>query len=417
MHATGEPGTPTAPSPTTAATPWPTLTPVSSPSAGGGRWTRVSGSSLVPANPVAASAGDRGVLLLAGGWSPHLGDPCVPPEQGAQGAPAAFYDTLTHEIARVTAGAQLSWYGVAAVGDGRVLVAGGYEPRNLARGPTPRTRLWDSRTGAWTEGPPMHVGRVFASLTSLADGRVMAAGGQVAYEGEDCPEGCETETNTVEIYEPRTNRWAVAAPIDLRMPDTGDSDQLDQVIALADGRVLALGGNGSAALYEPRDDRWTAVTSPAGWSRLALPDGGLVSFGAEFFGDDIDVEVPFAIRFNAPETVRVVARWAPSDGAAIAVLPGGRIFAAGGVGIDEAGTLGVFRATAEVFDVASGAHWPIASMPAVRGSSLAVPLVDGSVLVVGGNDVAETQPATDEEAGNDTPGCVPITYRAVRWIP
>ncbi len=50
----------------------------------------------------------------------------------------------------------------------------------------------------------------------------------------------------------------------------------------------------------------------------------------------------------------------------------------------------------------------IAPMPTGRISQ-AVPLADGSVLLVGGYDV--------EEAQRDTSGCVPVAYRVLRWVP
>jgi hypothetical protein len=32
-------------------------------------------------------------------------------------------------------------------------------------------------------------------------------------------------------------------------------------------------------------------------------------------------------------------------------------------------------------------------------------------------DLWETQPATEEDVGNDTPRCIPAKYRVMRWMP
>ena len=40
--------------------------------------------------------------------------------------------------------------------------------------------MWDPATGAWTDGPPMSVGRYEFGLVTLKDGRVLAVGGEVA---------------------------------------------------------------------------------------------------------------------------------------------------------------------------------------------------------------------------------------------
>jgi hypothetical protein len=375
----------------------------------------VKGSKFVSPTAVAVLAGERGVLMLEPNDFEAM--PCEPPGREGRGTRASFYDARTHAITRVSGNVQLESFAVASLADGRVLIAGGYDPKDPSGMPTRRTRIWDPRTGKWTEGAPMSIGRARPFLVTLADARVMAAGGSVAVDedceggDEDC-EGFETETDSAELYDPVTNRWTPTSAVSLKYPD-GEADELYGLVALSGGPVLAI--DDSAAIYDPVTGSWTALVWPGGYLPMALPDGTALTFGIEFFGGDDEEgeskEVPFAARIDATGGMTIVGHLSPADAAAIAVLADGRVFMAGAVVEDEEGYAGVFLASAEVFDPDTGLLSEITSMPAVRGASSAVPLDDGSVLVVGGVDVWETQP------GNDMPGCVPVKYRVVRWVP
>jgi Kelch motif len=405
-------------SPSAAATPSavPTLTPRSSPGPDRGTWTTVKGSALVAPDAVAVPAGDRGVLLLGLGVTDGP-EGCQTPERNAHGAPASFYDARTHAISRVAGKAQLQWFETASLADGRVMIAGGYEAKDASQAPTRRTRIWDPSTRRWTEGAPMGIGRSGFNLVTLSDGRLLAAGGSVACDDEPEDEGCETETTTAELYDPVTNRWTPTSDVMLNMPDGGDRDQLSDLIVLTGGQVLATGENDSAALYDPMRGTWTALAWHGGWSPIALRDGTALSFGVEYLGADGETEVPFVARSDPEGSTTIVGHFEPTFGAATAVLGDGRVFFAGGVVEDATGYAGTYIKQAEVFDPDTGQLSELAAMPAVRGASTAVPLADGSVLVVGGWNMNETVPATEEDEGNDIPGCVPVKYRVVRWVP
>ena len=411
---TASPSAVPTPSPTASPSSLPTLTPLSKPSQGRGTWTKVKGSALVSPHAVAVRAGDVGVLLLG------IDDyPCQTPERNAAGTPAAFYDARTHAIRRVSGDLKLELRAAASLPDGRVMVAGGTDPRGDELKPTRRTRIWDPRTRKWAEGAPMTIGRSLFSLVTLADGRLMAVGGMVAddeEDGDDC-EGCSTEVDTAELYDPATNRWTPTSAVELKTPDDGSADQLVDVVALAGGQVLAIGANDSSALYDPRTETWTAVAWPRVGGAIALPDGTALGFGVDYYSGDSDAQVPFVERFDPEGGTRVIGHLSPTgDGATIAVLADGRLFLAGGVAEDETGYRGKFLASAAIFDPDTGVLSKIARMPTARSSD-AVPLADGSVLLVGGIDVEETGRATEYEGGNDIPGCVPVAYRVLRWVP
>jgi N-acetylneuraminic acid mutarotase len=95
------------------------------------------------------------------------------------------------------------------------------------------------------------------TATLLQDGRVLVVGGR----GSDAT----TELLSVELYQPKTNRWSAAASLSLGR--AGHTATL-----LDDGRVLVTGGTGqdstdgghryvaltSVELYDPRSNTWSA---------------------------------------------------------------------------------------------------------------------------------------------------------------
>ena len=93
---------------------------------------------------------------------------------------------------------------------------------------------------------PMSSERVFPSSTSLADGRVLIAGGFFQYRvgGGDCP-GCRvySATASADIYDPGTGKFTPVG-------DMNFARGLHQAVLLNDGRILLVGGAGQMT-YDP----------------------------------------------------------------------------------------------------------------------------------------------------------------------
>lgn len=88
----------------------------------------------------------------------------------------------------------------APIGDGRVLVAGGYNrPWKSGRGPRALNSavLLDPASGVVTEIAPMKVARARHAAVMLVDGRVAVIGGI----------GLKP-TASIELYDPATNSWS-----------------------------------------------------------------------------------------------------------------------------------------------------------------------------------------------------------------
>ena len=126
-----------------------------------------------------------------------------------------------------------------ALADGRVLVGGG---GTFASGFRRSVEIYDPRSQRWRRAAPMHAARGFAQATLLADGRVLVVGGF----------GNDGDLAEAEIYDPRRNRWALVG-------ERPRPRARGIAVTLADGRVLLAGGqlaNGrvlrDAELFDPR---------------------------------------------------------------------------------------------------------------------------------------------------------------------
>ncbi|WP_437541917.1 kelch repeat-containing protein [Sorangium sp. So ce367] len=212
---------------------------------------------------------------------------------------------------------------VTPLADGRVLVAGG--DNNVDAG-AEKVEIYDSVTDTWTLAAPMNVPRSLATATLLQDGRVLVAGGD-----EDSP------TVSAEIYDAAANTWT-------RVASMNWSRQQHAATLLLDGRVLVVGGRGGssrsnlemAEIYDPASDTWTST-------------------GAT-----------------------VEPRYSPTSAA---LLPDGRILVTGLPSASRAND-GAF--TAEIYDPASDT-WTLAPALDVRDQSAVVErLHDGRILIAGG---------------------------------
>ncbi|MFT7775685.1 Kelch repeat-containing protein [Roseateles sp.] len=183
-----------------------------------------------------------GQVLLTGGCS---GASCTPAERSAElvdGATGRPAPVASMAVARVA-------HAAARLGDGRVLVAGGW----TGAATTASAEVFDPRTHRFVTLGNMGMARMDATLTPLSDGSALIAGGAA-------------DTNRplagAEVFE--QNRFtAVGALHEARAHHAA--------VRLADGRVLVMGGlvargraTASAEIYDPR----TRTFSSAGAMRM-----------------------------------------------------------------------------------------------------------------------------------------------------
>ena len=130
-----------------------------------------------------------------------------------------------------------------------MLVAGGDAPTAPERR---RTEIFDPGAGTWALAGDMAVDRGIASGTLLADGRVLAAGGNAV--------------STAELFDPATGLWSPTGPL------SGER-YYHSATLLPSGKVIVAGGYWAS---EPRHDRGLRPRRPGSGrpGRRSPPRGG-----------------------------------------------------------------------------------------------------------------------------------------------
>lgn len=265
--------------------------------------------------------------------------------------------------------------------DGTVLVAGGRTSEGVG---TSTTECYDPATDRWSAVAAMSVPRDNFTATVLADGRVLVAGGV-----DGAKDGVPVEKST-EIYDPRCDTWTPAENLAQRRFNHA-------AVRLGDGRVLVAGGAGSrgdgvysrlAELFDPVTFRWEPadpMTSPRGLPALALlPDGRVLAAGG------LTKSTTPATGLGATDTVeyfdpgRELWTIAPTMGSTrrvfgFAQLDDGAVLVAGGR--DDSGTI---LSSSELFEPSAGLWIPVGSMNETRVGVVLTALSDGWVLATGG---------------------------------
>ncbi|MBZ0224309.1 MAG: hypothetical protein K8F35_14940 [Dokdonella sp.] len=270
---------------------------------------------------------------------------------------------------------------VALAGRGALLIGG--DPTD------PRTVRYAPETKTWTWSAPLTVARRFEVVATLADGRILVAGGF----GSDT-----TPTVSAELYDPATGTFTATGA--MPRPRAGGIAEV-----LPDGRVLVAGGldatgNGDpcAVVYSPASGTFSSgpCFAAATHGRFApasarLRDGRvLVSGGQTYFqgstrlAPDADVYDPATNQWTQRFTS---ARFEHT----LTTLDDGRVLAIGGV--DDWNSP---IATSEIFDPALDAFRIGPSLMVPRYGHTATALPGNRVLVAGGRISASEWTASTE---------------------
>lgn len=260
--------------------------------------------------------------------------------------------------------------------DGRVLIAGGsWDSHGSAIAPA-SAEVFDPATGTSSATGPMRFGRGICNCgvgkpglsrpvaARLLDGRVFIAGGQVL--GTD--PNADPPGNNAEIYDPRTGTFSQSPTIPC---DTTRST----VTALLDGRVLVVCIS-DAVVWDPSSNRFAPtgkpqMTYPGDATRL--PDGRVLLTAPIQAG----MAPPAEIYDPATGTFQRVAEVA-NPGRMRFVLPDGRLLLA-------ADSFFATDGATEVVDPTTGASTALESPVAIRGGYTSTLLLDGRVLIAGGD--------------------------------
>jgi hypothetical protein len=269
--------------------------------------------------------------------------------------------------------------GAARLPDGRVLVAGGYDSNtgdslNTAEIFDPKTSTF-SASGVGT----MADIRYAPAVAALPDGRVLVAGGWDSNTTSDLA--------TAEVFNPSSGTFSPVGSMTIPREEAGAAilpDGRVMVIAgVSDGDTLD-----TTEIFDPKTNSFTPgptfpylTYGPA----AAVISGGQILVAGGYNGDTseyLDNAVVFNPASNSFSTVSSL----PSHiwGAAGASMPQGRALVAGGYDPDLNG--GDEVASAQIFDPATNAFSStgIGNLVHAREEAAGVELNDGRVLVAGG---------------------------------
>jgi len=197
------------------------------------------------AAPMIGSRARQTATLLPGGRVLVVGGISLGPREGglipSQPTDAEIYDPKAN---RWSATAPMGFYRLdqtaSLLTDGRVLIAGGQDGLTS-------TEVYDATQRRWVNAASMGMGRWGHTATLLPNGNLLVAGGL----GEE-PNNLSIALASVEIYDPRVNRWSPLASM-------AEAHAGQTATLLPNGMVLVVGTTGQSRpeLYDPARNRWS----------------------------------------------------------------------------------------------------------------------------------------------------------------
>jgi hypothetical protein len=260
--------------------------------------------------------------------------------------------------------------------DGRVLVAGGLDSADQ---PLASATLYEPATNAFSPTGSMGTARAFFTATLLVDGRVLVAGGgppQWSHPGPDLA--------TAELYDPKTGTFSPTGSMTT-------TRQAHTATLLRDGTVLITGGTdagdhavATAELYDPGTGTFSptgSMASPRGYhTATLLADGRVLVTGGDPCGWATCARLATAEIYDPKSGTFTATGSMVSDRAfhTATLLLDGKVLIAGGDGSSIA------LVWAELYDPKTGTFSLTGSMTTPRVYTTATLLADGRVLVAGG---------------------------------
>jgi hypothetical protein len=252
----------------------------------------------------------------------------------------------------------------ALMGNGKLLYAGGGYPT-----PTGQVAIYDPTPRTWSSGNPLAIARFHHTVTALANGRVLVAGGKNA---------AGQLLSSAELYDPTTGNWTTVGSM-------GVVRENHAAVRLANGKVLITGGASAsgvvatAEMFDPATNQFAAVASAMSTARVyhhavLLPNGKVVITGGG--STKIDVFTTGTDVFTAPADLKLARQY---EG--LTVLADGKVFISGGMNDGDA------VASTEIFDPVANTVVFGPNMSLSRQEHVAVLLPNGKVLIVGGRGV------------------------------
>ena len=323
-----------------------------------------------------------GRVLIAGG------DGSYSPTTNAEDS-AELYDPATGTfVATGSMTMPRDGHTATLLSNGTVLIAGGGPRINGAGYSLASAELYDPVSGAFTPTGSMTVERTFHTATLLNNGKVLIAGGLRRVVGA-APSDSSFPVSA-ELYDPDTGAFTA----------TGDMNgpYCDSATLLADGRVLLTRRDpdndpvSHAEIYDPTTGAFTptgdATTGHTGPTATLLLNGKVLVAGGDI-GDGDGASVSAELYDPATGTFTATGNLINGrDQNATALLPDGTVLFAGGHCncVPAPGGGNDNLASAEIYNPDTGTFSATGSMLTGRDVLDATLLINGQVLITGGNE-------------------------------
>jgi hypothetical protein len=258
---------------------------------------------------------------------------------------------------------------------GEVLVAGG---DGDSSDEDKTAELFDPATGTFKRTGDMTIGRAMAKATALADGRVLILG---YFAGT-------TVTKSAELYDPNMGIFSPTGSMTtMRLSPS--------VTLLRDGRVLVASGQmdssaSSAELFDPTSGTFSStgsfINERAVTVATLLLDGRVLFEGGAYspYGSRVQPGLVVANALSAQTAGGPAVIGVGLADLGVASTP------AVGSGLPGATGPSITRASAELYDPTTGKFVMTGSMRTPRAANTATLLLDGRVLIAGGDTTGLT---------------------------
>ena len=296
-----------------------------------------------------------------------------------QGANTAL---LAGGFTYVSGGINLPWFqkkmsvirgeapGIGVMQNGKVLVAGGTTKPDSTAHCLNTAEVYDRASDTVsTAANTMSTKRWHSSVVTLLSGKALVVGGCVGCAGGN--------DNAAELFDPKTNKFSAAAPMNAPRNYT-------RSVLLPDGKVFVASRVGPVEIYDPVANSWKLVphATPHKYGFVVrLRDGRVMLGGGD--GGEKSVYIFDGAKFTATASLHTARSMLSAH-----TLPDGRVVVIGGSNV-SAGSVKSPQSSYEFWSPKTG-QWTYGA------SKLAIPrtwhasalLRDGRILVMGGYSIA-----------------------------
>lgn len=273
---------------------------------------------------------------------------------------------------------------------------------------TQRVKTFDTKNQKWQFQKNMIDYRWYPSVSPLANGKVLIAGGG----GLDNP----VRVKTSEVYDTKTG---ISIPVD----NLAIGNEVSPIVPLLTGKTLMT--HRPPQLFDPSTNQWELAADFVQSNRMSngdhsdhelilMPDGNVVAIGYKNFNNQLGTFVelynPIANKWSLKSSIAPVRSRAKA-----VILPDKKILVAGGFKEDMSNSSPVnqwnYMKRADLYNLANDNWRPVSDMNYFREYHAITTLVpDGRVIVVGG----EGQPGNEPPLSIIEAYTPPYLFRGVR---